>query len=274
MKPITFKQCFTGAWRDGWSALRSRPLLSLTVAVIGLVSNAVSVSIKQLALTMAQNGDAPSSRMGLVGMALVVGIVNVLAYTVLALHVYRQTVLGVDAARQARWYRDLGRYIWTTIQFGVGVGVVWAVVLVVAALAMRGVAQGASYAVISTVLTLLLCAMLFVFVRVSLIFPQIAVGRSKRWRAAWDDSRGHFWVMFGTAFVTMLPLLVAGVILTIVFGAIMQLMPSATTLVLGTLIIQTVLAVVWISVGAGVHGWIYLRYADKLLTLDDAPDDL
>lgn len=57
MEPITFKQCFKGAWRDGFNALRNRPLLCLTIAVVLLVTSALGVSFKQLALTAAQTGE-------------------------------------------------------------------------------------------------------------------------------------------------------------------------------------------------------------------------
>ncbi|VVE87196.1 hypothetical protein [Pandoraea bronchicola] len=275
MEPITFKQCFKGAWRDGFNALRNRPLLCLTIAVVLLVTSALSVSLKQLALTASQSGEPAVFRLRLALMSFGVVSVNIVAFSVLAIHVMRYTILGPAAARQGHWYRrDLWRYLWTSIQVCVSIAVVWFIAAFCVALALRAAGHGNSYAALGTFFVLLMCALLFVVIRVSLIFPQIGAGRSKRWRAAWQDSRGHFWAMFGTTFVTILPLIAAGVIMTILFGVVLHYIPTATTVVLGTLILQTVLSIAWIAVATGVSGWLYHRFADRLLTLDDAPDDV
>ncbi|MDR3399985.1 MAG: hypothetical protein P4M06_20780 [Pandoraea sp.] len=275
MEPITFKQCFKGAWRDGFNALRNRPLLCLTVAVVLLVTSALSVSLKQLALNASQDGEPAIFRLRLALMSFGVVLANIVAFSVLAIHVARYTILGPDAARQSHWYgRDLWRYLWTSIQIFIGVAVVWFIGALCAAFALRSAGHGTSYAALGTFFVLLMCALLFVVIRISLIFPQIAAGRSKRWRAAWQDSHGHFWVMFGTTIATILPLIVAGVLMTILFGVVLHFMPAATTVVLGTLVLQTVLSIAWVAVSIGVSAWLYQRFADRLLTLDDAPDDV
>ncbi|VVD64880.1 hypothetical protein PPN31114_00296 [Pandoraea pneumonica] len=274
MEPITFKQCFMGAWRDGWNALRSRPLLTLTVAVVVLVSNAVSVSIKQLVLVMAQNGESPEHRLALAGVGLCVALVNLVAYTVLGVHTYRHTVLGPDAARQTPWYRNLLRYWWAMIQVFGGAFVAMFIVTVVIVLALRLADLGGSRATILTLFVLLGCAAAFIIVRLSLIYTQIAVGRSKRWGAAWHDTRGHFWSLWGTVFTTLLPLMAVGVIVTIIFGLVLTLWPTVTLAVLGALLLHTVVTLLYIAVGSASHAWLYLRYADQLLTYEDAPDDL
>ncbi|MDM8357322.1 hypothetical protein [Pandoraea communis] len=275
MEPITFKQCFKGAWRDGFNALRNRPLLCLTIAIVLLVTSALGVSFKQLALTAAQTGEPAVFRLRLALMSFGVVLVNIVTFSVLAVHVVRYTVLGPDAARQAHWYgRDLWRYLWTSIQICVSLAVVWFVAAFCVAFALRAAGRNDSYAALGTFFVLLMCALGFVLIRVSLIFPQIGAGRSKRWRAAWQDSRGHFWVMFGTTLGTILPLIIAGVIVTILFAVVLHFSPAATTVVLGTLILQTALSIAWVAVATSVSGWLYHRFADHLLTLDDAPDDV
>ncbi|ALS61395.1 hypothetical protein [Pandoraea norimbergensis] len=274
MEPITFKQCFKGAWRDGFNALRSRPLLSITIAVVMLVATALNASVKQLTLMMAQSGGSPGLRLGLAILALVLTLVIMFSFAVLSVHVYRHTILGADAARQTPWYgRDLWRYVWMAIQIGLALCVVITLALLVAVFALRAAGMSDSRAAISTFTALLLCALVFFIVRMSLIFAQVSVGRAKRWRAAWDDTRGHFWVMLGTGIVTVLPLLVGGLLLTVGFGLLLQVMPGVTTVLLGALILQTLVTVVYLAVGTSLHGWFYLRYADRLLALDDAPDD-
>ncbi|AJF00157.1 hypothetical protein [Pandoraea apista] len=275
MEPITFKQCFKGAWRDGFNALRNRPLLCLTVAIVMLVTSALSISLKELALTASQNGAPAGFRLRLAVMSFGVVLVNIVAFSVLAVHVVRYTILGPDTAQHSHWYgRDLWRYLWTSIQICVGLFAVWFIAALCAAFALRAAGRGDSNALLGTFFVLLMCALLFVLIRVSLIFPQIGAGRSKRWRAAWQDSRGHFWVMFGTTIGTILPLIVAGVIMAILFAVVLHFIPAATTVVLGTLILQTVLSIAWVAVATSVSGWLYHRFADHLLMLDDAPDDV
>ncbi|WP_287495705.1 hypothetical protein [Pandoraea sp. CB10b_02] len=275
MEQITFKQCFRGAWRDGFNALRNRPILCLSVAVIVLVMFALGVSLRSLAATMAHDGVAagPRIRVGLVSFAVM--IVNVVAFSVLALHIFRYVILGPEAARAARWYgRDLWRYLWTSIQIFVSIAVVWIVLSVLAVLALRAMGHGSSFALLGTFFVLLFCALIYALVRVQLIYGQIGAGRSKRWRAAWHDSRGHFWAMFGTTFVSVLPLVAVGIVLTVLFRLVLAVAPDATVVVLGSLILQTLLSVAWIAVAIGSAAWVYRRFANELLQLDGAPDDV
>lgn len=275
MEPITFKQCFRGAWRDGFNALRNRPLLCLSVAVVLLVTSALSLSLKELAITASRSGEPAVFQLRLALVSFGVVLVNIVAFSVLAVHVARYTILGPDTARQSHWYgRDLWRYLWASIQICVGLFAVWFIAALCAAFALRVAGRGDSYAILGTFFVLLMCALLFVLIRVSLIFPQIGAGRSKRWRAAWLDARGHFWVMLGTTVGTILPLIIAGAIMALLFAVVLHFMPAATTVVLGTLILQTVLSIAWVAVATGASGWLYHRFADRLLTLDDAPDDV
>jgi hypothetical protein len=275
MAPITFKQCFKGAWRDGFNALRNRPLLCLTIAVVLLITLALSVSLRQLALDASQSGEPALFRLRLALMSFGVVLVNIVAFSVLAIHVVRYTILGPDAARQSHWYgRDLWRYLWASIQIFVGVAAVCFISAMCAAFALLATGHSTPYAALGTLSALLILALIFVVLRLSLIFPQIGAGRSKQWRAAWQDSRGHFWAMLGTTLGTMLPLIVAGVVLTNLFAVVLTFMPTATTAVLGTLLLQTVLSVAWVALASSVSAWLYQRFANRLLTLDDAPDDV
>ncbi|VVD95264.1 hypothetical protein [Pandoraea cepalis] len=275
MEPITFKQCFKGAWRDGFNALRQRPWLSLAIAVVFLVTSGLSVSLDQLARTASQIGEPALYRLRIALMSFGVFFANLVAFSVLVIHVFRYTILGPDAARQGRWYgRDLWRYLWTSTQVFVGFATVWLVVGIGVVLAMRATGHGNSSAGLATFCVLLICMVLYVLTRVSLIFAQIGAGRSKRWRAAWQDSRGHFWAMFGTTIGTVLPLIIAGIVVTALFAALLRVAPAAKSVALGTLVLQTVMSVAWIAVSTGSAAWLYRRFADQLLTLDDAPDDV
>ncbi|VVD94210.1 hypothetical protein PEP31012_01761 [Pandoraea eparura] len=275
MDPITFKQCFKGAWRDGFNALRQRPWLCLAIAVVFLVTAGLSISLDQLARTASQTGEPAIYRLRIALMSFGVFFANLVAFSVLVIHVFRYTILGPEAARQGRWYgRDLWRYLWASTQIFVAFAGVWLVIALGAALALRATGHSNSYAGLATFCVLLICALAYVLVRVSLIFAQIGAGRSKRWRAAWRDSRGHFWSMFGTMIGTVLPLMIAGGVVSALFAALLHVMPAAKTAALGMLVLQTVLSVMWIAVSTGTSAWLYRRFASELLTLDDAPDDV
>ncbi|VVD84055.1 hypothetical protein PCA20602_01279 [Pandoraea capi] len=275
MEPITFKQCFKGAWIDGFNALRSRPLLCVSVAVVILVSSALGISLKQLSQAAAQNGDTAGYRFNLALTSLGVAFVNTVAVAILSVHVLRYVVLGPEAARQAPWMgRDVWRYLWLTLQIVIGGVIVGFVPAFLIGLALGLAKSTNALALMATFLVLVACAVIFIGVRVSLIYGQIAAGRSKRWRAAWQDSRGHFWSMFGTALAAILPLFAVGLVLTLLLGLTIKLMPDVTVAVLGSLMLKTVFTVVWVAVGCGVAGWLYHRYAHQLLDLEGAPDDV
>ncbi|VVD65743.1 hypothetical protein [Pandoraea anhela] len=275
MEPITFTQCFKGAWIDGLNALRNRPLLCLSITVVLLITSALGVSFRQLALTASQSSSPALFRFQISLLSLAVSFVNLCALAILAVHVLRYVVLGPDAARHASWLdRGVRRYVATSFQ----VAIVWWIALIIAIPAgvfgMRLVGQGSSRAFAATLLALLVCVTLFLLVRISLIFPQIAAGRSKRWRSAWLDSRGHFWSMFGTSIATLIPLIIGGLIAFAIVQVILKLMPQVTVAVLASLILQAVISVIYLAVACAVLGWLYHRYADQLLVFEDAPDGL
>ncbi|AKM29013.1 hypothetical protein AB870_01010 [Pandoraea faecigallinarum] len=274
MEPITFKQCFKGAWIDGFSALRNRPLLTISIAVVILVTLALGTSVKQLAATAAQTGMSAAYRLELALASMGIGLVNVVAFSILAVHTLRHVILGPDIARATPWYRDVGRYVWASIQIGVGFGVVTAAIMVIAVLALRVSGHGNSSALVLTLLVLLICLVVFVAIRLSLILAQIGAGRSKRWRAAWQDTRGHFWSIFGTGVAIALPVIVGALIVLVVVELLVRMTTSTTVLVLAALILQAVISVVWMAVICAGNGWIYHRYANRLLDLEGAPDDV
>jgi hypothetical protein len=46
-----------------------------------------------------------------------------------------------------------------------------------------------------TVGYLTICALSYMSARLALILPHISIGGRLEWRAAWQDSRGHFWAI-------------------------------------------------------------------------------
>lgn len=275
MEPITFKQCFKGAWIDGFNALRNRPLLCLTVALVILITSALGVSVRQLALTASQSSSPAMLRLQLSSVSFGIAIVNLFAMGVLAVHVLRYVILGPEAARQAPWFdRGVRRYVVTSLQLAIVMWAAMVILIIISVFGLRASGQGNSYALIFTLMALLACAAIFLLVRVSLIFAQIAVGRSKRWGSAWQDTRGHFWSIFGTSVATLIPLIAVGLISVAIVQVVLQLIPHATFAVLASLVMQTIISVVYLAIGCAVLGWLYHRYANQLLLFEDAPDGL
>ena len=271
MEQITFKQCFKGAWVDGFNALRNRPLLSLAIAVVLLITLALSVSIRQLAQSAAQAGLPATYRFRFALMSLGVALVNLIAFSALGVQVLRYVVLGPEAAKTTPWTRDIGRYVWTSIQLVFGLSLLCIAISLVFGFVLHASGNGGSYALISTFIALLFCAATFVAIRLSLIYAQIAAGRVKSWRAAWQDSRGHFWSIFGVQVAVLLPLIFAGFVIMVATEVVVRLMPGATFAVLATLILQAVISVIWFAIACGAAGWLYHRYANRLLSLDAPP---
>jgi len=101
------------------------------------------------------------------------------------------------------------------VAIGLFVAVFLGELLLLLAIAVLGFALGQS--VVTMVLSFLLglaflCAVIWVEVRISLIFPLSFHRRRMSFDAAWDLTRGRFWLLFACYFLVGLLFVVAGVI--------------------------------------------------------------
>lgn len=265
MEAITLETCFTGGWRDGFGAIRARPLLCIVVFLLALLAGFVNLQYST-ALTIAKmNGGSPSAGLTLAQLCLVV--LELFGYAMLGIHTYRYTILGAQAAREGSLLNGtFWRYVWASIQIGLLLGVCMVVCMAIG-VGLDYATQSTSFALTATLAVLAVVAMIYVLVRVGLIFPQIATGRRKSWRAAWHDSRGHFWIMWGTVFLTTLPMI--GILLlfaVVLYFTMTYAVPGSSALV--NVVVQAAVAVIWITVTAAVHGWLYRRFANQLLATE------
>jgi hypothetical protein len=106
-------------------------------------------------------------------------------------------------------------------------------------------------------------AYMFVIIRLSLIYPAVSLGSRLTLRAAWKDSRGHFWSIVGVGFVAYLPLLLIWIVVLVVVGPklLMDSLQGSTAFAIGFAFVNAVFMVL----AASVLSWLYRRYANELL---------
>jgi hypothetical protein len=118
-------------------------------------------------------------------------------------------------------------------------------------------------AAIGLIILPLILVYLFIIVRLSLLYPALALGSPLTLPAAWKDSRGHFWYIMGVGFVTYLPLLVIWIVAMQVGGKALLLASLQ-----GSLAVTIVLAfgnTLFLTLSSALMSWIYRRYANALL---------
>lgn len=270
MEAITSTQCAAGAWRDGLNAVRSRPLLYLVIFVMSLVVGFVNYHAMQgIGLSrLAGKAPPPSPWMTL---AYGLAVVQAYAFSMIGMHAIRHVVLGATVAEanpvQVNW--QVRRYFWTNCQIGL-----ITVPLLIIAITMLILGRftrfgGSTRAVLLTVGLLLCLAAIYVAIRLWLIAAQVALGRPKRWGLAWRDTRGHFWSIWGAFALTVLPFVGIAIVLAILWGIFRRWL-EPEDMAFSAIVLRSVLATLFVSVLAALHGWMYRRYADNLLGVDGA----
>ncbi|MFM0209235.1 hypothetical protein PQQ96_17670 [Paraburkholderia sediminicola] len=116
--------------------------------------------------------------------------------------------------------------------------------------------------------TLLLsfAAGLFIAVRVSLLFPALSLGSRFALKAAWRDSRTHFWQIAGMMFVVAAPLMLIGIVIAVVLKPLLAGLHPVQQLML-TAAGQGFLSTLFSVLSAVTLSWLYARFASELRTL-------
>ncbi|CAG9272746.1 conserved membrane hypothetical protein [Paraburkholderia unamae] len=253
MQQMTFMECVKRAWASAWQAATQMPLLVAGTFVayaalgwFGLAGRPVPTE-----------GVAPSA--GLVALGNLASLLNSLIYLWFTLKVSRFVLLG----ERATPLMPAGARPFLRI---FAVGLILVVVLGAIALALWFVLRP-QYQGGATFLMLIVSAVwIFVAVRLSLLFPALSIGSRIDFRAAWRDSHGHFWSLFGVTLVAALPIAVCGIVVLIGMGLagvspeIVQKPGWLTALAIG----QSVANVVFALVTTTALAWLYRRYADTL----------
>jgi len=253
MQQMTFMECVKRTWSSAWQAATQMPLLvagtfALYAALgwFGLAGRPVPVE-----------GVTPSA--ALVATGNLASILNALIYLWFTLKVSRFVLLGEQAtplmpgAAKPLLRTFIVSVVMTASLVALGLAL-WFV--------LRPQHQGGS-----AFLTLVVIAIwMFVATRLSLLYPAVAIGGRIALGAAWRDTRGHFWSMFGVVVVTALPIPVCGTAIMIALGRagitpeIAQRPGWLTALAVG----QSVGTVLFALVSTTALAWLYRRYANAL----------
>ena len=257
MESITFRQCVKGAWQDTWRVTRERPTMVLVFFAVFLAVYDVQLHMQFAVVRAAAAGEAHAAA-PLASRLFV--LLQWLTIAVLSVQVMRHALLGCEAARLSGFFdRDFWRYLGVgTVMMGLAVAVGALVVGVVAFLMPK------AHVILALVMGGAVCAALFMFVRLSLLFCHVATGGRICWRAAWDDTHGHFWNMSLTHVVAALPMFGVGLVLLIVENialSIAGLEGAPALLAFG----NAFWSVVGGMLGSACSVWLYRRYAERML---------
>lgn len=214
--------------------------------LVGLIASCVYAGV-DIALGLSPETKEGLST-GLVLLSLIVGLMWNFFITPIFIAVHRYIVLGEITPRY-RLAPSEPRFL---LFFG------WSAVLSLgsAVPVLLGLLVTADFAL---VLGVALIVLFFIAsVRLIILFPAIAIDApGADWRNAWADSRGNFWRIFGIIMFTMLPLILAGLLLMGLFGAQSRIL----------IVISSVIALAGGVLGVAAASRLYQALARRL----DAP---
>jgi hypothetical protein len=275
MQDITLSQCLRGAWRDAASALRHMPTLFLLAFVLVLATGVAGYQVQLSApasassLTSITNG---SAGLGNSLKSLGLTFLQSLVIAVLAVQVIRFAMtLGVEPGASSSstpsthlWDAGFRRYFLLCIVLVAAyVGATAAVVIAWIGLRLAGLSSGTSTAAAATLGVLAVCGMSYVSARLALLFPHTAAGGRLQWRAAWEDSRGHFWAISTTAVVAILPIVAIATVFTVI-AEMLATAGSIGSLTVGLLVVQSVVTLLYTATTATCSVWLYRRFGAVL----------
>lgn len=253
MQQMTFMECVKRAWSSAWQAATQMPLLVAGTFIVyaalgwfGLAGRPVPTE-----------GVAPSA--GLVALGNLASLLNSLVYLWFTLKISRFVLLGERAkplmpAGAKPILRIFAVGLILVVALGALAFVLWFV--------LRPQYQGGA----AFLMLIVSAVWIFVAVRLSLLFPALAIGSPINFGAAWRDSRGHFWSLFGVTLVAALPIAVCGLLILIGMGlagaspAIVQTPQWLTALA----IVQSIGNIVFALLTTTALAWLYRRYASAL----------
>lgn len=277
MEDITLRQCLKGAWRDAASAVRHMPIVFLVAFVAVLATG--TAGYKAQFTGMAPSGGSltamTSSSAGFTQGLISLGVtfVQTLVLAVLAVFVVRfaMKLSAEPVAASASptpippathlWDAGIRRYFLLCVALLAGyVGATLAVMIVWIGLRLAGLSSGTSVAATATLAVLVVCGVSYVSARLSLLFPHTAAGGRIQWRAAWEDTRGHFWFITTAALLAILPIVGIATVLTVV-AEMLAAAGSIGSLTLGLMIVQSVGTLLYTATGATCSVWLYRKFA-------------
>jgi hypothetical protein len=254
MEQMTFRDCVMGSWTSAREAIvQMSTLFAVCAAVLAV---AAFFSMRHMPMDPAEAGPAMhmASR-ALTSVAMLV--VQLVLYAVLSIKVHRFVLLEERAQPVIPLNgKPLLRYV--AVAVGMGLAIILAALLLTLVLRPQHVG-GALF-----LLIVLYLAWIYAMVRLSLVFPAIALGGPIALRGAWHDTRRHFWSMSGVTGVAALPLIVIGSVLIVLLSGALST-PEVTWLRPVSAIVQGALNAFFVVLTASSLSWLYRRYANELL---------
>ncbi len=254
MEQLTFGSSIKKSWISTWQTIVHMPGLFLGVFAVIACTAVLSSSFQQ---PLVAGGDFDPSEITVHALArLALSLLQLAASGCLFVKVVRFVLLGEGTQPlMPLGSKPLGRYL----LFSLGIGICLIVLTMGTAMAFHTMRSAA----VGLIILPVMLVYLFVIIRLSLLYPAIALGSRIALRAAWQDSRGHFWYIFGVGMITYLPLLLVWIVAMEVGGKTL-LVASIE----GSLAITIAMAfgnTVFLVLSASVMSWVYRRHANALL---------
>lgn len=259
MGAIAFWECVRDSWTEAARFIRSRRLTVAAVFAILFACNAVPIAVNEVYGPMLSGGLSKFVQW-------VVTAVRLVVMLALSIQVMRDIMLGERELHPRRVFgKQFWRYLGLSFVIGVGGMVMTALLVGIGFLLTRSFkgyfgGTGLQLAMWSAIAV---CVVSFVATRFSLLFCHVAIGGTLRWRAAWNDTRGHFWRIVVSHILTALPVEVClvGVFLLV------RLMSGTTVKLIPPYLVATVLSLftcAGLVIGATCASWLYRRLARTL----------
>jgi hypothetical protein len=254
MEQLSFGTCVKNSWISTWQAIVQMPGLFLGAFAILACTTLLTGPFQHL-----PSQDPALDAAAKVGHTFLSGAFSVLqlvVYGCVTIKVNRFVLLGEGIhPLLPLGGKPLGRYALISVCLALSMlAIVLALVVGIHQITTGGV-------ILISMLVIL--AYMFVMIRLSLLYPALSLGSRLTLRAAWTDSRGHFWSMVGIWMAAYVPLLIVWIVVLEVFGRRMLIAGTqgSTAFAIGLAFVNALFMVL----AASVLSWLYRRYANQLL---------
>ncbi|RFU44141.1 hypothetical protein [Paraburkholderia sp. DHOC27] len=256
MEPLSFGDCVKKSWGSTWQAIVQMPAIVLGACVVFACVTMLSDSFQHTPAEAAHLSASTLISHSLIRMAL--SILNFVVSSSLIIKIHRFVLLGEGSQPLVPLGgKPLGRYLLVSLCLALLAGLL--------AVALVLLLHQVNSTHVFLVLVPLSLVYIFVAVRLGLLYPALALGAGLKLRAAWNDSRGHFWSMWWVGVVVALPVIAVWLIW---FFAVTLARPVMLTaegqaspaFAIGLAVVNT-LIIVLVSAAAS---WLYRRYAKQL----------
>jgi MFS family permease len=264
MQFTTLTECFKGSWRDTGRALLNMPQLIVVIFLLMLAEEYARDSVQSTMAAAVSHSDKAVFALMMFAATLLAMIVG----AILSVRIIRYALFG-----ETRYSRDgsLRRYLLLSLMAAGGF-VIFAIFIVLALVALNVLveignvsdhARHRVFIVFAVIGVLALCGGLFLWVRLSLLFPHTAAGGQISWRSAWQATRSKFWAMLSLFILTTLPIVIISAALNFtsrhagnfISGRLMH--SILILLSAGASLLTTIIA-------AACSAWIYRLYATEM----------